>query len=90
MSNISDSLIKNQEAFRERRHLHVCDLCDVPLTFRQGQKADVIRCHLSYCTLVPGMMSMGLLLYEILPFVYSMLPLTFTCDLHRLSGSLSL
>ena len=33
------------------------------------KKADVIRCHLLYCTLVPAMMSMGLILYEISPFV---------------------
>ena len=40
---MSESGIK-QEAFRERRHLHVCDLwpCAVTLTFRQDQ---VSWCH---------------------------------------------
>ena len=57
--------------------------------FVKVKKADVIRCRLLYCTLLPGIMSMDLLLCEISPFVYSMWPLTFTCDLHRLSRSLS-
>ena len=35
-------------------------------------------------------MSMWIILYEISPFVYSMWPLTFTCDLHLLSRSLAL
>ena len=48
-----------QEAFGERRHLNI-----------KVKKVDVIRCRLLYCTLVPGMMSNGLLLYEISPFVY--------------------
>ena len=44
-----------------------------------------------YCTLVPGMMSMVLILYEILPFVYFMRPLTFTCEIRSLlSRSLAL
>ena len=78
-----------QEAFRERRHLHICDLVVWPWPFVKVKKANVIRCLLLYFTLVPGMRSTGLLLYEISPFVYFIWPLTFTCDLHRLSRSLS-
>ena len=62
-----------QEAFRERRHLHVCDIwpCGVTLTFRQGQESDVIRCRFLYCTLATGKMSMSTILFEILSqFVY--------------------
>ena len=49
-----------QEAFRERKHFHICDIWHwrVTLTLRQGKnKAYVIRCCLLFCTLVPGMMS---------------------------------
>ena len=48
------------------------DLVVWPWSFVKVKKADVIKCRLLYCTLVPGMMSMGLLLYEISPFVYLM------------------
>ena len=54
--------------------------------FVKVKKADVIRCRLLYCTLVPGMMSMYLILYEISPFVYFM----WNCDLKLLSRSLAL
>ena len=40
--------------------------------FVKVKTADVVRCHLLYCTLVPGIKSMGLILYEISPFVYFM------------------
>ena len=43
------------------------DLVVWPCPFVKVKKADVIRCRLLYCTLVPGMMSMGLILYEISP-----------------------
>ena len=46
--------------------------------FIKVKKADVIRCRLLYCTLIPGMMSMGLLLYVISPFVYFIWPSTVT------------
>ena len=75
-----------KEAFRELRHLHVFDLVMWPWPFVKVKKADVIRCLFLYCTLVPGM---GLILYEISPFVYFMWPLTFTCDLQLLSRSLA-
>ena len=54
-----------QEAFRERRHLHVCDLWPWVV-----KKAYVIRCRLLYCTLVPGMMSVNVIVSEIWPLVY--------------------
>ena len=38
-------------------------------SFVKVKKSDVIRCRLLYCTLVPGVMSMGLLIYEISTFV---------------------
>ena len=44
----------------------------------------VIRLHLLYCSLVPGMMSassVGAIVYEILPFVDILWSLTFVCDL---------
>ena len=37
--------------------------------FVKLKKDDVIRYRLLYCTLVPGMMSMGLILYEISPIL---------------------
>ena len=43
--------------------------------FVKVKKADVIKWRLLYCTLVPGMMSMGLILYEISLFGF------FLCDL---------
>ena len=83
-----------QEAFRERRHLHVCDLgpCGLvwPWPFVKVKKDYVIRCRLLFCTVVLGMMSMGLILYEILQFVYLMWHLTITCDLQPLSRTLDL
>ena len=63
----------------------------VTLSFCQGQESwSVIRCRLLYCTLEPGMMSMGLILYKRSLFVYSKWPLTFICDLQLLSRSLTL
>ena len=83
--------MKKQEAFKERRHLHVCDLWPwgVTLTFHKIKKADVIRCRFLYCTLEPGMMSMDIMFYDISLFVYFMWPLTFTSDLQLLSRSLA-
>ena len=83
---------KKKKAFRERRYLHDCDLLPygVTWTFRQGQKSDVIKCHLLYCTLVPGMMSMGLLLCEISPFIYFMWPLTFILTLSSVKVNFTL
>ena len=56
--NLKTCFRKKQEAFRERRHLHVCDLRPwrVILTLTSKvKKAYVIRCRLLYCALVPGM-----------------------------------
>ena len=64
------------------------DLEVCPWPFVKVKKADVIR-HL-YCTLVPGKMSMGLILYKISPIAYFMWPLTFICELQLLSRSLAL
>ena len=49
-----------------------------PSAFVNVKKTDVIRCRLLYCTLVPGKMSMCLILYEISSFVY----FNVTLDLH--------
>ena len=83
--------IIQQEAFRERRHLHVCDLWPwvVTLTLSQGQislcnsmslivlylgsRYDVCECNSLWD------MSISTFLW----------PLTFACDLHRPSRSLS-
>ena len=62
-----------KEAFRERRHFHVCDLWPwvVTLLLSQGQKG---LCHYSccllYCTLVPGIMSVSVIVCKIWPFVH--------------------
>ena len=53
------------------------------------KKAYVIRCRLLYCALVPGTMSLNVIVCEIWPLVHFLLPLTFACDLHRPSRSLS-
>ena len=53
------------------------------------KNAYVIRCRLLYCTLVPGMMSMSVLVCEIWPLVHVLWPLTFACVLHRPSRWLS-
>ena len=53
-----------KKAFRERRHLHACDL--LTLTLGQGRKG---LCRLLYCTLVPGMMSVSVIVCEIWPLV---------------------
>ena len=66
------------------------DLVVWPWSFIKVKKADIIRRHLLYCILVPDIMSIGLILYEISPFVYLMGSLTFTCDLQLLSRSLAL
>ena len=57
------------------------DPVEWPWPFVKVKKADVIRYRLLYCTLVPGMTSMGLILYEISPFVYFMW--TLFCCAHR-------
>ena len=62
----------------------------VTLTWLQGQKAYVIRCRLLYYALVPGTMSMNVIVCEILLLIYFLWPLTFTCDLQLMSRSLSL
>ena len=56
-----------QEAFRERRHFHICDIWHwrVTLTLSQGQNYYVIRYRSLYCTLVPGMMSVSVIVCEI-------------------------
>ena len=82
---------KKEMNYKDKRHSEntdtSCDLspCGVT-TFRQAQES---WCHLLYCTLLPGMISMDLLLYKISTFVYFMWPLTFTCDLQLLSMSLA-
>ena len=58
-----------QEAFRERRRLHVVTFDLVVWPYYKVKKDYVIRCCLLYCTLVPGMMSVSVILYEIWPFV---------------------
>ena len=56
------------------------DLVVWPWPFVKFKKADVIGCRLLYCTLVPGMMSMGLLPYKIHHITICLFYLTF--DLH--------
>ena len=60
---------KKRETFSERRHLHGCDLWPwcVNLTLLQGQES---LCRLLYCALVPGMISMNVIVCEILPLIY--------------------
>ena len=45
---------RKQEAFRERRHLHFCNLLDLSCERRMSL-------HVTYCVvpLIPGMMSVG-------------------------------
>ena len=82
---------KKQEEFRERRHLHVCDLWPwvVTLTVSQDQKG---LCHyMVLIALYPGTR------YDVCEFISLrdmtissfLWPLTFSCDLHRPSKSLS-
>ena len=47
-----------QEAFRERRHLHVCDLWPWVVTL-------TLRHRFLYCPLVPGMMSVSVIVCQI-------------------------
>ena len=63
------TLMRIQKAFRERRHLHVCDLWPWVVTLTLCQDY-VIRCRLLYCSLVPGMMSVSVIVCEIWPLVY--------------------
>ena len=81
-----------QEAFRERRHLHVCDLLHWLLIWPnfKVKKAYVIGCCLLYCALVPGIMSMNIIVCEIWPLIHFLWPLTFTCNLELMSMSLKL
>ena len=76
---IDKYFIWQQEAFRERRHLHVCDLWPwrVTLTLLQGQESYVIRCRLLYCALIPGMMNLNVTVCEIWPLIHFV-----TFDLH--------
>ena len=53
------------------------------------KNVNVIKCCLLYCTLVPGLMTVSIILCEIIPLVHFLWHLTFTCDLHRLSRPLS-
>ena len=79
---------KNEEAFRERsRHLHVCDLWSwgVTFTLRQGQDSLLHSISLIYCTLVPGMMSVGVILTRYDHSFIFLLPLTFICNLRHMS-----
>ena len=53
-----------------KKHSENADTCTLdlvawPWPFVKVKKADVIRCRFFYGTLVPGMMSMGLILYEV-------------------------
>ena len=68
---------------------HLTLWCDLDLSSRSRKlmSYDVV---LLYCTLVPGMMSMGLMFYKISPIAYFMWPLAFICDLQLLSRSLTL
>ena len=50
-------------------------------------KAYVIRCRLLYCNLIPYMMSLGEIDYEIWTFIILFWRLTIACDLQRLSRS---
>ena len=72
MIDIEIKIKKKQEAFSERRHLHVFDLWHwgATLTLSQDLIVYVIRCRLLYCTLVPGMMSVSGIVFEIWPLVH--------------------
>ena len=63
--------------------------CDFELTSRSK---NVIRCRLLYCTLVPGMMSVSVIVWEILSIAINsfLWPLTFAWDNQRLSRPFSL
>ena len=82
MRTTTKKINEKQEAFRERRHLHVCDLWPwvVTLTLSQGQKAYDIKCRLLCCTLVPDTMSVSVIVCEIWPLVHC-------CDLWPLHVS---
>ena len=54
------------------------------------KKAYVIRSRFLYCALVPGMISVNVIICEIWPLIHFFRPLTFTCDLQLMSRSLSL
>ena len=80
-----------QEASRERRHLHVCDLWlwVVTLTLSQGQKG---LCNImSFIVVYLGTRYdvCDVIICEIWQLVHFLLPLTFACDLLRPSRSLS-
>ena len=53
------------------------------------KQANVIKRRLLYCTLVPDLMSVGVILFKLWPLVHFLWPLTFACDLHHPSRSLS-
>ena len=65
------------------------DLDVWPWPYSKVKKVYVIICRLLYRVLVPGLMSVNVIVCEIWPLILSLLPLTFTCDLHRPSRSLS-
>ena len=68
--------IERQEAFRERRHLHVCDIGPwrVTLIYVKVKKAYVIRLGLLYLNIMSSMMSACLIDYEIWPFLHILWP----------------
>ena len=66
------------------------DLDVWPWPYSKVKKAYVIRCRLLYCTLVPGMMSVSVIVCDICTLVHFLWPLTFACDLQLTSRSISL
>ena len=61
-----------------------------PWTYFKVGKAYIIRCRLLYCAMVLGMMSVNVIVCEIWPLIHFLWHLTFTCDFHLMSRSLSL
>ena len=59
--------------------------CDLDLSSR-SRKLMSLDVAYSIVSLVPDMMSMGLILYEISPFLYFMWPVTFTCEFQLCQG----
>ena len=92
MVNLDERSRSKQEAFRERRHLHVCALWPwhVTLILFQVKKAHDIKCRLLHCALIPGMISVNEIVCEIWPLIHFLWPLNFTCDLQLIPRSLSL
>ena len=68
----SREINREQEAFRERRHFHICNLWPwiMTLTLSQVKKVYVIIYCLLYCALVPGMMSVNVIVWEMWPLIH--------------------